>query len=82
MHQIFATLLSLLVALCHHTSLTAHPVEAAELPAVVQTTSTTENPSMILPDRYALARYTTADGGYADAACSSCRQTGLSYSNR
>lgn len=82
MHQFFATLCSLLMALCHHTSLTAHPVEAAELPAVVQSGADVASPAMILPDRYQLARYTTGDGSYADAGCSSCRRINLTSIDR
>ncbi len=80
MHQFFATLFSLLVALCHHTSLTARPVEAAELPGTVITSpSDVATPSMILPDRYQLARYTTADGSYPESSCASCRRINGSF---
>ncbi len=83
MHQLFATLLSLLVALCHHTSLTARPVEAAELPGTIVTSSSdVATPAMILPDRYQLARYTTEDGSYADASCTSCRRINGSFIER
>ena len=78
MHQFLATLFSLLVALCHHTSLSARPVEAAELiPA--QTTSTTVSSAMILPDRYQLAR---ASSSYPEASCTSCRRSDSSFTDR
>jgi hypothetical protein len=77
MHQIFATFFSLLIALCHHTSLTARPVEAAEIMAPVTSSST--SPAMILPDRYQLAR---ASNGYAETACVSCRRMDGSSSDR
>lgn len=80
MHQIIATLFSLLVALCHHTSLTARPVQAAEINPAFQVTATGES-SMILPDRYQLARYGSTEGGYAEAACVSCRRTDGSSSD-
>ncbi len=82
MHQLLATFFSLLVALCHHTSFSARPVEAAELPTVVQSGDSFASPARILPDRYQLARYTTADGGYAESACLSCRRTDASSINR
>jgi hypothetical protein len=82
MHQIIATFFSLLIALCHHTSLSARPVEAAEISPSVLSASSTAVPSMILPDRYQLARYTSADGSYAEAACVSCRRTDGSSSDR
>ena len=77
MHQFFVTLCSLLVALCHHTSLTAHPVEAAELPGAVQSGADIAGSGPILPDRYQLARITTSDGGYSVTECSSCRRINL-----
>jgi hypothetical protein len=82
MHQLIATLFSLLVALCHHTSLTARPVEAAELPGTVVTSSSdATSPAMILPDRYQLA-HGTQDGSYAEAACASCRRMNVSSIER
>jgi hypothetical protein len=77
MHQIFATFFSLLIALCHHTSLTARPVEAAEVSAPI--TAPANSPAMILPDRYQLAR---SASGYAENACVSCRRMDGSSSDR
>lgn len=74
MHSVLATLFALLSALCHHTSLTARPVEAAELRPAAQAFSSQTASSMILPDRYQLARY-SSDSSYAEASCSSCRRT-------
>lgn len=77
MHQFFATFFSLLIALCHHTSLTARPVEAAELSAPI--TAPAHSPAMILPDRYQLAR---SSASYAETACVSCRRMDSSSSDR
>lgn len=82
MHQLVSTLFSLLVALCHHTSLSARPVQAAEIFHSAPSASTIGGPSMILPNRYQLARFSSADGSYAEAACSSCRRTDGSSSDR
>ncbi len=81
MHQVIATLFSLLVALCHHTSLTARPVQAAEISPSLQLSPVSAQ-SMILPDRYHLARYTSAEGSYAEGACVSCRRMDTSSSDR
>ncbi len=81
MHQVIATLFSLLIALCHHTSLTARPVQAAEISFDVPSTSANA-PAMILPDRYQLARYSASEGSYSEAACLSCRRTDASSSDR
>lgn len=82
MHHFLATLFSLLVALCHHTNLSARPVEAAELPGMVQTVPDTAGATMVLPDRYQMARYATEDGGYAGTTCVSCRRMEGSISVR
>ena len=82
MHQLLATLFSLLVALCHHTSFTARPVQAAELSPALQTSSEFANPSVILPDRYQLARSSTVEASYAETACVSCRRMDGSTSDR
>ncbi len=82
MHQFLATIFSLLVALCHHTSLSAHPVEAAELPTVMESGANLSSSTRVLPDRYQLARYTTSDGSYAESACLSCHRTNASSINR
>lgn len=71
MHQLIATLFALLISLCHHTSFTAPQGEAAEVPGSVQTLSAAEGDSVMLPDRYQLARY-TSESGYSGSACSSC----------
>jgi len=81
MHQFLATLFSLLLALCHHSSLSAHPVESAEL-SPTQTTSETGSSAMILPDRYQLAHFSAGEGGYAEGACLSCRRMDVSSSDR
>ena len=81
MHQFFATLFSLLMALSHHTSLSARPVEAVQLSAV-QTSSSVAGPGMILPDRYQLARNSSANASYAEAVCLSCRRMDVSSSDR
>jgi hypothetical protein len=81
MHQVIATLFSLLIALCHHTSLSARPVQAAEISADAQASSVNA-PSMILPDRYQLARSSATEGSYSEAACLSCRRTDVSSSDR
>lgn len=83
MHQFVATLFALLAAFCHHTSLTARPVEAAELPAITsQAPDDQTSPAMILPDRYQLARYTSNDNVYAESTCVSCRRTDGSSNDR
>lgn len=82
MHQFFATLFSLLVALCHHTSLTTRPVEAAELTPIVETSAAPVTSVMTLPDRYQLARYGTAEANYAGDACASCRRMSGPTSDR
>ena len=82
MHQFFATLFSLVVALCHHTSLTARPVEAAELSPIVETASEPSAKQMMLPDRYQLARYGTVEANYAGDLCVSCRRMGGPNSER
>ena len=71
MHQFFATLFSLFMALSHHTSLSARPVEAAQLSAAQ--TNSASGPAMILPDRYQLARESSG-ASYAEAVCLSCRR--------
>lgn len=81
MHQLIATLFSLLLSLCQHTSLTARPVETAELPGTVHALSYDNSGVMVLPDRYQLARSAT-DEGYAGNACSSCRRMDRSLSER
>ncbi len=82
MQHLLATLFSLLIALCHHTTLSARPVEAAEVPSVIQTTIETPGPALVLPDRYQLARYGTSDASYAGMACTSCRRGNGSTSDR
>ena len=81
MHQIIATLFSLLLALCHHTTLSARPVQAAEISPSLQSSSF-NGQSMILPDRYQLARYSAGEGSYAEASCVSCRRMDGSSSDR
>lgn len=70
MHHFITILLSLLFALCHHTSLTARPVEAAEIRSV-QVTTSEASPALILPDRYHFAR---ASASYSENECLSCRR--------
>jgi hypothetical protein len=65
MHQVFATLFSLLVAFTHHSGLQSRTVASAEFNDVVVTTPNPGEPAMLLPNRYQLARYSAADGGYA-----------------
>ena len=74
MHQFIATLFSLLVALCHHSSLTARPVEAAEVPGAAEHSPTLSSAGMVLPDRYQFARSANAEASYAETACLSCRR--------
>ena len=82
MHQLFATLCSLLLAFCHHTSFTARPVEAAEIAPVTVQSGDTVSSTMILPDRYQLARQYRAEGSYAETTCVSCRRMDGSTSDR
>ncbi len=81
MHQFFATLFSLFMALSHHTSLSMHPLEAAHLRSM-QTSSRFGGPSMILPDRYQLARESSAGASYAETVCISCRRMDSSSIDR
>ncbi len=81
MQHFFATLFSLLVALCHHTSLSARPVEAAELPGVDLTSAQPADSIMVIPDRYQMAHLLTSDDGYAGSACVSCRRIEMPISD-
>lgn len=74
MHHFIATFFSLLLAFSHHTSLSTRPVQAAEISPSLRFSSVNA-PSMILPNRYQLARYSSSEGSYAEAACVSCRRT-------
>ena len=81
MHQFFATLFSLFVALSHHTSLSARPVEAAEL-RIMSGTSAFAGSAMILPSRYQLARASSSGASYAESVCVSCRRMDSFSSDR